>query len=92
MRTLEELKQKYSNDPEFQKHYKQADLEYTVIELLIRTRTQAKLSQAELAKRMATTQSAIARLEAGRVSPSIATLRRYAEATGYELRVDMTPL
>ncbi|MEP7455807.1 type II toxin-antitoxin system RelE/ParE family toxin [Phyllobacterium sp. SB3] len=92
MKTLGELKKKYVKDPEFRKHYKQADREYAVIELLIRTRTQAKLSQAELAKRMATTQSAIARLEGGKVSPSIATLRRYAEATGYELRVDMTPL
>ncbi|EJN05432.1 helix-turn-helix transcriptional regulator [Phyllobacterium sp. YR531] len=92
MKTLGELKKKYVKDPAFREHYKQADVEYTVIELLIRTRTQAKLSQAELAKRMATTQSAIARLEGGRVSPSIATLRRYAEATGYKLHVDMTPL
>lgn len=92
MKTLEELKAKYMKDPEFRKAYKEADLEYSVIELLIRTRIQAKLSQAEIAERMATTQSAIARLEGGRVSPSIATLRRYAEATGYELRVDMTPL
>lgn len=91
MKTLEELKEKYMKDPEFRKAYKEADLEYTVIELLIRARVQAKLSQAEVAERMSTTQSAIARLEGGRVSPSIATLRRYAEATGYELRVDMTP-
>ena len=42
---------------------------------------------AELAEKIGTTQSAIARLEAGRVSPLIATLRRYAEATGHQLRV-----
>lgn len=78
-------------DPEFRKAYEEADLEYKIIEFLILARTGAKLTQAEVAERMSTTQSAIARLEAGRVSPSIATLRRYAEATGYELRVDMTP-
>ena len=54
---------------------------------MIIARRDAKLTQAELAERIGTTQSAIARLEAGRVSPSIATLQRYAEATGHQLRV-----
>ena len=43
----------------------------------------------ELARRLGTTQSAIARLEGGRVSPSFATLRRYAEATGTRLTVGL---
>ena len=38
---------------------------------------------------LGTTQSAIARLEGGRVSPSVATLRRYAEATGTTLQIDL---
>ena len=54
---------------------------------LVRARAAAKLTQAELAKRLGTTQSAIARLEGGRVSPSFVTLRRYAEATGTRLTV-----
>jgi predicted transcriptional regulator len=90
MTKLAELKKKYMNDPEFRKEYDKADLEYSIIELLIRARTQAKMSQEELAKRMNTTQSAIARLEGGKVSPSIATLRRYAEATGSRLHVEIT--
>ncbi|MCK0197756.1 helix-turn-helix domain-containing protein [Ancylobacter sp. 6x-1] len=49
----------------------------------------AKLSQAELAMRLGTTQSAIARLEGGGVSPSLSTLRRYAEATGTKLHVEL---
>lgn len=43
----------------------------------------------ELAKRIGTTQSAIARLEGGGVSPSLSTLRRYAEATGTRLEVSL---
>ena len=39
--------------------------------------------------RLGTTQSAVARLEGGRVSPSLATLRRYAEATGTRLTVGL---
>lgn len=52
-------------------------------------RTAAKLTQIELARRFGTTQSAVARLEGGRVSPSLATLRRYAEATGTRLTVGL---
>ena len=68
--------------PEFREGYAQADQEYALVAQLIRARMAAKLTQAEVAKRLGTTQSAIARLEGGRVSPSIATLQRYAEATG----------
>nr|WP_281503003.1 helix-turn-helix transcriptional regulator [Ancylobacter crimeensis] len=56
---------------------------------MIRARMAAKLSQAELAMRLGTTQSAIARLEGGGVSPSLSTLRRYAEATGTKLHVEL---
>ena len=67
--------------------YALADQEYALVAQLVRARTEAKLTQAEVAQRLGTTQSAIARLEGGRVSPSIATLRRYAEATGTRLTV-----
>ena len=40
-------------------------------------------------RRLGTTQSAIARMEGGKVSPSFATLRRYAEATGTRLTVGL---
>jgi transcriptional regulator with XRE-family HTH domain len=62
-----------------------------VIEELIRARNEANLSQAELARRLGTTQSAIARLEGGSISPSISTLRRYALATGKRLRFQLVP-
>ena len=56
---------------------------------LVHARTAAKLTQAELARRLGTTQSAIARLDGGRVSPSFATLHHYAEATGTRLTVGL---
>lgn len=76
-------------DPAFRKEYKEADEEYAIIEELIRARTKAKLSQSALAQRIGTTQSAIARLEGGGVSPSLSTLRRYAEATGTRLHLEL---
>ena len=65
------------------------DEEDALVEALVRARTAAKLTQAELARRLGTTQSAVARLEGGRVSPSFATLRRYAAATGTRLTVGL---
>ena len=55
---------------------------------MIRARSEAGLTQEALAERMDTTQSAIARLEGGRVSPSVETLRRYAVAVSKTLRVE----
>ena len=89
MTKIAELKKRLMNSPEFQKEYAEADAEFAIIEALVRARTQAKLSQTELAKRIGTTQSAIARLEGGGVSPSLSTLRRYAEATGTKLQVNL---
>jgi len=45
------------------------------------------LSQTEVAARMGTSQSAVARLEAGSTDVRLSTLLRYAEAIGLELDV-----
>ena len=55
-------------------------------------RARAGLSQAQLAKRMKTTQSAIARLESGRAQPSTRTLQRFAAATGHRLKISFEPV
>ena len=89
MTKLKDLKKRLMADPEFREEYGRIDDEFSLIEALVRARTAAKLTQAELARRLGTTQSAIARLEGGGVSPSFSTLRRYAEATGTRLTVGL---
>ena len=91
MTKLKDLKKRFMEDPAFREEYAKADSEYALIEARSRARTAARLTQAELAERIGTTQSAIARLEGGGVSPSFATLRRYAEATGTRLSVELVP-
>ena len=54
---------------------------------MVTARKRAGLTQQELARRMRTTQSSIARLERGGRSPNIQTLRRMAEVTGSRLVV-----
>lgn len=56
-------------------------------ELVYRLRTKAGLTQAELAERMGTTQSAIARMEGGGSRPTLETLEKLAGAVGAELIV-----
>ena len=89
MAKLKELKERFMEDPEFREQYARVDEEYALVEVLVRARAAAKLTQADVARRLGTTRSAIARLEGGRVSPSFATLRRYAEATGARLTVGL---
>jgi transcriptional regulator with XRE-family HTH domain len=52
-------------------------------------RRQAGLSQTEVAARMGTSQSTVARLEAGEVDPRLSTLDRYAQALGGQLQVEV---
>lgn len=56
-------------------------------ELVYRLRTEAALTQAQLAERMGTTQSAIARMEGGGARPTLETLEKLAGAVGQELVV-----
>jgi transcriptional regulator with XRE-family HTH domain len=57
----------------------------TAAEAIRNARARAGITQAELARRLGTTQSAIARLEAPASNPTVATLERALEATGHRL-------
>lgn len=60
--------------------------------LIREARRRAGLSQAELAVRVGTTQSAIARLERGRTSPSLERTRELIRACGLDLRFELAPI
>ncbi len=61
----------------------------TLAAVLLSARERAGLSQGELARRAGTSQSAIARLERGHVSPSFATVQRLVGAAGFDLHVSL---
>ncbi len=82
MSSITELKKKWMKDPEVSEAYSELEPEFEVAHALIAARVEAGLTQEEVARRMGTTQSVVARLEGGRTLPSIKTLYRYAEATG----------
>ena len=67
-------------------------LEYALADQMLRARARAGLTQDAVAERMGTTKSAVSRLEStGKHAPSLATLKRYAEAVGCELQVNLVP-
>jgi transcriptional regulator with XRE-family HTH domain len=71
--------------------YDDLEEEFAFLDEVLRARARTGLTQAEVAKRVGTTQSAIARLEsgAGKHSPSVATLQRYARALGFRLQIKL---
>lgn len=79
------------NDAEYRAGYEALEGEFALVSALIRARSHAQLSQAEVASRMGTTESAISRLESGRTKPSTRTLERYAAATGHRLHITLEP-
>ena len=91
MSKVSDLHSKWSKDAEYRKAYDDLELEFAIARTLIEARTRAKLTQSELANRMETTQSVVARLESGRVHPSTRTLERVARATGTRLRISLDP-
>lgn len=81
-----------AGDPEDRAAYEALEEEFALIDAMLKTRRRSRLSQAEIARRMGTTESAVSRLENGRVKPSTRTLERYAAATGHRLRISFEPL
>ena len=91
MSTLKQFKRRALARPEVKAAYDASADEFAFLDEVLRARAESGLTQAEVAARIGTTQSAIARLESAepKHSPSIATLQRYAKALGYtvELRL-----
>ncbi len=85
------LNSKMLSDPEVREAYEAMAPEFELARELIGARARAGLTQQELAERMGTTQSAIARLESGGRLPSMKTLLRYAQATGARPVVKLVP-
>ncbi|MDR3177007.1 MAG: helix-turn-helix domain-containing protein [Desulfovibrio sp.] len=78
-------------DPEFAVAWEETREEFSIAREIIRTRVAAGMSQKELAEKIGTTQSVVARLESGEHTPSVSTLKRVAEATHSKLRIELVP-
>ena len=95
MLTHDQLTRKMLKQPAVKAAYNAQAEEFALLDVLLRARHRAGLTQAEVAKRMGTMTPAVARLEGGggskRHSPSVATLRKYAKAVGCDLTISLRP-
>ena len=95
MQTHDEIVAKLLKRPGVRKEVERIERdEGTLLDILLKARHDAGLTQAQVAERMGTQPPAIARLEraldTGKHSPSLATLRKYAEACGKALEVRLS--
>ena len=92
MRTHDQVVAKLMSRPGVRKEIERIEREEgALLDLLLKARHDAGLTQAQVAERMGTQPPAIARLErslaTGKHSPSLATLRKYAQACGRALEL-----
>lgn len=92
MTKVKDLHQKWMKSKEYRKVHEELAAEFEIARAVIDARVTAGLTQEQLAQRMDTTQSVIARLESGRTRPSTQTLERLAAATGTRLKISFEPV
>jgi|HubBroStandDraft_1064217.scaffolds.fasta_scaffold05941_5 transcriptional regulator with XRE-family HTH domain len=84
---LKKVAKRWMKEPGFKKGYEALEEAFSLASQLIEARARAGLTQAEVAERMGTSQSTVARLESGGAMPSLSTLKRFAQATGARVRI-----
>jgi ribosome-binding protein aMBF1 (putative translation factor) len=91
MTKISDLHRRWSKDADYKDAYHAIGEEFDLARVLIEARAAAGLSQSQLARRMKTSQSYIARIEGGNVRPSTDALERFAQATRTRLRIVFEP-
>ena len=89
MLTHKQLQTKALGNADVRAEYEKLGDEFALLDEFLKARAAQGLTQAQVAEKIGTTQSAVARMESGsgKHSPSLATLSRYAEALGCKLEV-----
>jgi DNA-binding XRE family transcriptional regulator len=82
----EMIEESTRRNPQFPSLMEEAHQRRALLEALAAIRSRSRISQSALAKRIHTSQSAIARLEAGIVDPRLSTIQRYAASVGKRIQ------
>ena len=83
--------EKVQNQPGFWDQYAAWDREYNATVAMHKARQEAKLTQAEVARRMHVPRASVHRIERGQ-NVTIATLTRYLRACGFDLMLSYVPI
>lgn len=88
--TFEEMKREMFKRPGFKAAYDALGPKYALIGAMMDARNKKGMTQAEIAERAGTTQSAIARFEAGRTNPTLEFASRLSHALGAKLEIRLS--
>lgn len=81
-----EIAARTERNPDYPRILAAAERTRALVRALAAARERAGLTQAEVARRMGTTQPAVARLERGEADPRLSTIERYAEVVGWRVQ------
>ncbi len=87
MSKWEDLEKELLSDPATKREFDKLAPRYAVISELIAARIKYKMTQADVAKKVGTKQSSIARLESGNVNPSLEFLQKIAQTMGLSVHL-----
>lgn len=90
MKSFQTFKKKVLKDTVVRSEYKKLDAEFKLIAMLIEKRTKKGMTQAALAKKIGSKQSAVARLESGNYNPSLTFLKKVAKALDTNLVISLS--
>lgn len=89
MKSYSKIKQKFLKDKMVKKEYEKLGAEFKLAQIIIEKRLTKGFTQATLAHKIGTKQSAIARLESGNYNPSLVFLGKIAKALDTKLTVSL---
>jgi transcriptional regulator with XRE-family HTH domain len=91
MKSANEFLDKLLDNPAVKREYDRLEPEFALVREMIAARKRARLTQDQVAERMGTTKSAVARLESAAHKPSLRSVERYAAAIGHKLEWRLVP-
>ena len=86
-KSLEQFETDLRRDPELRARLDESETEYLLAREVLSARLAARMTQAELARAIGTSQSRVSKWERGEEAPRVDALRRIAKATGRRLEV-----
>lgn len=90
MSKWKDLEKELLSDPKVKKEYDKLAPRYEIISQLIAARLNKHMTQRDIAEKLGTKQSAIARLESGNINPSLEFLQKIAQVMGYKLTFQLS--
>lgn len=89
MEDYKKFKKKLLKDKGIRQAYEKLKPGFDLIQIIIEKRTKQGLTQKDLARKVGTKQSSIARFESGSYNPTISFLQKIADALGVQLKISI---